>query len=170
MMEECVQDTISIQMANGPVIAKCAKLQKVSFSIPGAEYMQLRNCAVDVVWLRQLLFEIGLEEWISQPTEVMCDSSGAIDWCKFGRLTVGNKHIALAYHEVQQWYKEGVLIPVKIGTKFNKADMQTKGPTIQMVATFVKWLTGYEKAPPQFVECLRLHRLKVKLNSKLKQV
>ena len=85
-----------IQMANGPVIAKCAKLQKVSFSIPGAEYMQLRNCAVDVVWLRQLLFEIGLEEWISQPTEVMCDSSGAIDWCKFGRLTVGNKHIALA--------------------------------------------------------------------------
>ena len=34
-----------------------------------------------------------------------------------------------------------------------------------MVITFVKWLTGYEKAPPEFVECaecLRLHRLKVK--------
>ena len=61
-------------MANGPVIVKCGKLQKVSFSIPGAEYMQLRNCAVDVIWLRQLLREIGLSAWISQPTEVMCDS------------------------------------------------------------------------------------------------
>jgi hypothetical protein len=30
-----------IQMANGHVIAKCGKLQKVSFSIPGAEYMWL---------------------------------------------------------------------------------------------------------------------------------
>ena len=31
-------------------------MQKVSFSIPGAEYMQLRNCAVDVVLLMGELF------------------------------------------------------------------------------------------------------------------
>ena len=147
-----------IQMANGPVIVKCGKLQKVSFSIPGAEYMQLRNCAVDIIWLRQLLREIGLSAWISQPTEVMCDSSGAIDWCKFGKLTVGNKHIALAYHEVQQWYKEGECVPVKLGTKLNKSDIQTKPPTIQMTESFVQWLSGYARAPKEFTDTLMQQR------------
>ena len=140
-----------IVMSGGPVVARSAKLQKVAFAIPGAEYMQLRNCSVDVIWLRQLLKEIGLSSWITEPTEIHCDSSGAIDWAKFGKITVGNKHIALAYHEVQQWRRERQFMCLKVLTKFNKSDMYTKSPTIEMTTTFAKWICGYHKPPEGFL-------------------
>lgn len=89
---------------------------------------------------------------VSKPTEVHCDSAGAMDWAKFGKLTVGNKHLALAYHDVQQWIKDGEMMPIKVATDLNRADVYTKSPTVQKTAFFLKWLTGYGGPPLQFVE------------------
>lgn len=141
-----------ISMAGGPVVFKCQKIQKVAFAIPGAEYMQLRNCAVDVMWLRNLLSEIGLKALVEEPTEVHCDSSGAMDWVKFGKVTVGNKHLALAYHEVQQWVKENEILPLKVLTSLNRADFYTKSPTPATTAKFVEWIKGRSGPIADFVK------------------
>ena len=67
-------------------------------------------------------------------------------------------HAALAYHEVQQWYKEGELVPAKAGTKINKSVMQTRPPTILMTEPFVQWLTGYTRAPQEPIDTIVQHR------------
>ena len=78
-----VHEGHDIQMANGPVIAKCSysKLQKVTFSIPGAEYMQLRNCAVDRMAQAATTYTGNWIRCVNITTNrghvlVMCDSSG----------------------------------------------------------------------------------------------
>ena len=49
-------------------------------------------------------------------------------------------------------------MPVKLGTKLNKSDIQTKPPTIQMTESFVQWLSGYAQAPKEFTETLMQQR------------
>ena len=141
-----------VQMSGGPVCFASNKIQKVAFSIPGAEYMQQRTCGVDIVWLRSLLQEIGLGEIVKERTEMHGDNTAAIDWAKFGKITVANKHIALAYHEQREWVEDGLIWPMKTPTKVNNADQMTKPPTRQTTERFVRWAAGYEKAPAEFEE------------------
>ena len=141
-----------VQMSGGPVCFASNKIQKVAFSIPGAEYMQQRTCGVDIVWLRSLLQEIGLGEIVKQRTEMHGDNTAAIDWAKFGKITVANKHIALSYHEQREWVEDGFMWPMKTPTKVNNADQMTKPPTKQTAERFVRWTAGYEEAPAEFEE------------------
>lgn len=154
-----------ITMAGGPLTAKCKKLQKVAYSIPGAEYMQMRNAGVDIMWLRILLGEIGLQRWVANPTELYSDSAGAIDWATFGKCTVGNKHLALGYHEINQWVGDGDILPFKVGTEWNKSDIYTKPPTIQMTGKFVRWNAGYEPEPEEFSRQRREQRERWRVKS-----
>ena len=50
------------------------------------------------------------------------DNTAAIDWAKFGKITVANKHIALAYHEQREWVNDGFMWPMKTPTKVNNSD------------------------------------------------
>ena len=104
------------------------------------------------MWLRSLLQEIGLGEIVKERTEMHGDNTAAIDWAKFGKITVANKHIALAYHEQREWVEDGLIWPMKTPTKVNNADQMTKPPTRQTTERFVRWAAGYEKAPAEFEE------------------
>ena len=141
----------TIRLAGGPIISRSSKLQRVSKGIPGAEYMQIRNCGADIMWLRDVLCEMGLHIILPGPTEMHSDSTGAMDWAKFGRLTQANKHLALAYYEVQEWVQNDyAIILMKIASPVNLADFLTKNPTLQMVRAFVRWLHGHEIPPEEF--------------------
>ena len=143
----------TLRLAGGPLLAKSSKLQRVSYGIPGAEYMQLRNCGADVMWTRDLLNELGLKKLLPGPTEVHCDSTGAIDWAVFGKLTQANKHLVLAYHQIQEWVQDDkAIVLLKVYTGWNLADLMTKNPSFQMVQRFVKWLCGYEGPPEEFLK------------------
>ena len=117
--------------------------------------MVLRPCAstdaYGIVWLRDVLCEVGLQCMMPGPTEMHSDSTGAMDWAKFGRLTQANKHLALAYYEVQEWVQNDyAIILMKIASPVNLADFLSKNPTLQMVRTFVRWMHGHEQPPEEF--------------------
>ena len=46
-----------VMMAGACVSFQC--VTKMAFSAPGAEYVQTRNCAVEIRWIRNLMTEIG---------------------------------------------------------------------------------------------------------------
>ena len=130
--------------------------------------MQLRNCGVDVVWLRDVMYELGMGKTIDQSTVIYCDSAGAIDWAKFGKVTPGNKHIALAYHDIQQWVQiDCVITLIKIPTQLNLADLFTKNITKEMVEKLLKWLCGYNKPPKEFTLWINQEILKTKKRAKI---
>ena len=37
---------------------------------------------------------------LEEPSPILSDSKGAVDWLKFGKITPGNNYILLSYHQV----------------------------------------------------------------------
>ena len=98
-----------------------------------ARGMTTRWTGASVVWLRSLLSEIGMHDMIKGPSVVFSDSSGAIDWMKFQKITPGNNYILVAYHQTGEWRKLGCIEPTWKRGKFNCSDLLTKASTPQDV-------------------------------------
>ena len=46
-------------------------------------HMSMRWTCATVLWMRRLFAEIGLSDWVEEPTTIFSDSVTAIDWAKF---------------------------------------------------------------------------------------
>ena len=66
----------------GPLIVKSSKLMHVGINSTYNEYMALHHAIKQIVWLRQLMEEIGLGAYLSQPTTVYADNKQANNLCK----------------------------------------------------------------------------------------
>ena len=93
-----------MRMAGGPLVSHSSLLKNVGFVAPSQEAMGLGECVghmsllwtlASVLWLRRLLTEIGLSDWVCTATVIFSDSVTAIDWAKFGKITPGNSYLAL---------------------------------------------------------------------------
>ena len=74
-------------------MSKSSKLKHCGLSSEHNEYMGLTACLRAVVWLRQLLGEIGQQSMIEAPTVVYGDNIQANRLCKEHFVTTGNQHI-----------------------------------------------------------------------------
>ena len=109
-----------------------------------ARGMTTRWTGASVVWLRTLLTEIGMQDMIKDPSVVFSDSSGAIDWMKFGKITPGNNYILLAYHQVSEFAKSKQILPTWKRGQFNCSDLLTKASTVQDVKRLLPKFLGYD--------------------------
>ena len=51
-----------------------------------------------------------------------------------GKLTQANKHLVLAYHQIQECVQDDkAIVLLKVYTGWNLADLMTKNPSFQMV-------------------------------------
>ena len=60
--------------------------------------MALHFCIKQIVWLRQLMDEIGLGAYLSQPTVVYADNKQANNLCREEVVTAGNMYFRTGYH------------------------------------------------------------------------
>ena len=111
--------------------------------------MSTRWTGASVMWLRNLMREIGMSHIIEKPTVLYSDSSGAIDWVKYRKITPGNNYILLAYHQVGEFKRSKDVIPVWKRGKFNCADLLTKPSTAQDVQRLMKKFLGYDLTIPE---------------------
>ena len=77
-----------------------------------------------VIWLREILREMGLHDMVAKPTVVECDSKGAIDWAAFGKITPGNRSLKVAIHQALQERQntENELYYLLVPGTFNRSD------------------------------------------------
>lgn len=85
-----------IQFANGPVAWKSKLQSTVATSSVHAEYIALYDGVREIVWLRQLLKDLGFEQ--QSPTAVFEDNKGCISLCSNDRTDPRTKHINVKYH------------------------------------------------------------------------
>ena len=64
-------------MGGDPLITKSSKLMHVGINSIYNEYMALHHAIKQIVWVSQLLDEIGLGAYISKPTRVYADNKQA---------------------------------------------------------------------------------------------
>ena len=141
-----------IQWAGGPAVT-CTQKYMRNHSTTGNEYLALYPCTTHIIWLRNVIIELGFAElFLNGPTMVGCDNAAAIDWVKFGKVTQANRGIMLKYREVDSWEAKGITKIYKKPGLDNKSDILSKAVTKDVIKRLLGWLCGYAKGPFVFDE------------------
>ena len=133
-----------IKLTGGPVIFASKKHSHVGLSAAHNEYMALHWCNRQVVWLRELLNEIGLREMIAEPTVVRGDNKAANTLCYEDIITTGNQFIYTPYHFNKEVTSQRHVRTLFVRSPENDADLTTKAVKKGVHTHLIGRLTGYE--------------------------
>ncbi|GJS62213.1 retrotransposon protein, putative, ty1-copia subclass [Tanacetum coccineum] len=111
-------------LVHGCVVSWKAMLQHVmALSTTEAEYMALTEAVKEVIWLRGLLEELGVE---LNTVEVNCDNQGAFHLSRNHVFHERTKHINVRYHFIREVLETKTVKVLKVGTEHNATDALTK--------------------------------------------
>jgi len=115
-----------ITLGGSPVLWKSAKQTCIATSTMEAEYVALASCVKEVLWVRQLLKELRLEDLLGGATVIKCDNQAAIT-CAIDQVPKSkSRHIDIRYHLVRSAVEEGHVAIVYVSSQENLADILTK--------------------------------------------
>ncbi|KAH9316784.1 hypothetical protein KI387_044022 [Taxus chinensis] len=113
-----------IYIIGGTTVSWISRLQKlVALSTIEAEYVAATEASKEMIWLQQLLEELGHKQ---EECKLHSDSQSAIHLAKNSAFHSRTKHIQLRYHFIRTTLEEDKLKLEKIHTSQNPADMMTK--------------------------------------------
>ncbi|KAI3764834.1 hypothetical protein L2E82_14851 [Cichorium intybus] len=126
----------------GTAISWMSRLQKsVALSTTEAEYMAIAEAAKELIWLKNFLSELGMQQ---EDCVLHCDNQSAVHLAKNPVFHSRTKHIQMRYHFIRELINDETLNLKKIlGTK-NPADMFTKVVTTDKLK-FCMTSTGLPK-------------------------
>ena len=116
-------------LAGGPVAWASRKQRSVATSTTEAEYVGLSIGAKQLLWLMQLLRELGFPSMIGRDAfcgDLRGDNTGAIALVENGHLHERTKHIDIAYHHVRDLRKRNLIKVSYVPTDQMAADGLTK--------------------------------------------
>ena len=96
-------------LMNGPLATTSVRLHHVGLLSEHNEYMALFLLIKRIVWLRQLLKELGYDSMIFTPTACYGDNVQANRLCKEHFISTGNQYIATQYHFNKEKVESGVV-------------------------------------------------------------
>jgi hypothetical protein len=115
-----------IILCNGGPISWSSKLQPTAaLSTTEAEYIALSYTLSEVLWLKQLMYDMKLV--ISHPILIYEDNKGAVDLANNPGYHSRTRHINVRYHFIRDHIKNSNIKVVAIPTKRQLAIMFTKG-------------------------------------------
>lgn len=110
----------------GAAIAWASRLQKIQVqSTCEAEYVAVAEFVKDVLWIRQLLKDIGSQA--EGPSVIFCDNQGAIKIVKNHEINSRIKHIDVRHHVIRKHQQKGHINVEYVPTREQAADGLTKG-------------------------------------------
>lgn len=112
-----------IYLGGNPISWLSKRQRTVARSSTEAEYRSVAQAAAEVMWLINLLGELGIKP---QTPTLFCDNIGATYLCSNPVFHSRMKHIALDFHYVRQLVQMGKLKVSHISTKDQLADILTK--------------------------------------------
>ena len=113
-------------MWGGPLIVKSSKLNHVGINSTYNEYMALHHAIKQMVWLRQLMTELGLAAYVSKPTRVYADNKQANKLCSEDLVTSGNMYFRTGYHYNKEAVEHKFVRVLYCPTAINLIDCGTK--------------------------------------------
>ena len=140
----------------GPLITKSGKLNHVGINSTYNEYMALTHCIKQIVWLRQLMEDIGLAAYISGPTQVHADNKQANNLCGEDLVTAGNMYFRTGYHYNKEAVRDKFVEVRYINTQYNVSDVTTKGLGPNKIREFYPYLHG-QKPISELIELSQTH-------------
>jgi hypothetical protein len=137
-----------VMMYGGPVIWQSKKHNHCGGSAAEDEYMTLGHAARQVMWLRNLLKEMGDMDEDAPASILLGDNRQADKWGQEDIITDGNRFIGREYMKVRDWVRDGQIEPRWIGTKSNLSDIFTKDVPAQILEELGPMVCGMMPEPP----------------------
>ena len=123
-----------------PILSKSKKQTINVRSTTGAELLALAECIPNVIWVQNVLSELGFDY---QPT-IYVDNSPMVDIItNGGKLSSTTKHLMQRLYFVQDYYNNGYFKLKRIPTDANIADIFTKPLVPQLFEYLRKKLCGW---------------------------
>ncbi|KAJ0526509.1 putative RNA-directed DNA polymerase [Helianthus annuus] len=117
---------------------KSKKQNVVSRSTAEAEYRSMCSATCEMMWLKNLLTELGIS--YSLPMSVFCDSQAALSIAANPVFHERTKHFELDLHFLREKISDGIIRTEKVDSNSQLADMFTKGLTVIQHETACKEL------------------------------
>mgnify|MGYP007088618586 FL=1 len=99
------------------------KQNSVSLSTAEAEYISASSCCAQLLWMKQMMEEYGLEQGV---LTVYCDNTSAINISKNPVQHSKTKHIQVRHHFIRELVEEKKVSLEYISTEKQLADILTK--------------------------------------------
>lgn len=115
------------KLCGAPISWRSKKQTSVALSTAEAEYVALSCATQEVVWLRQLMSELRLEQ--SKPTLIYEDNQSTISLAQNAQFHGRMKHIDIRHHFVREKVNDGTIQLKHCSSNQMLADMLTKGLT-----------------------------------------
>jgi len=128
----------------GPIMDLSKKLRHIGLSSEHNEYMALAFAHQGLVWLRQLLTELGFAQLVEKPTIMWEDNKPAITLSQEDIVTQGNQYMYLPYHFNKEVQEEGLSDVRYVASGNNLADLLTKCVGVKEFQALHAGLTGYD--------------------------
>lgn len=113
-----------LMLGGAPVAWKSTKQAHVATSTTVAEYVAMSTACVDVIWARQLLFELSREQ--RKPTKIFVDNQGAVKLVLNQQVHSKTKHIDIQFMFVRDEFNKKSVDVVYIPGDDQIADVLTK--------------------------------------------
>ena len=127
-------------MAGGPIMTKIDQQARAAGSTAVAEYYALSRCGEGLLFILNLLKEIGFE--ITSAVPVFEDNQTAFNMANMSCKVKHTKHIELRYHLVREMVFRGEINVVKISGKHQVADILTKPQPRDLFGKMSKAIRG----------------------------
>ena len=114
----------AVFLGNSLVSWKCKKQTAVALSTAEAEYMAVSMTALEVIWLRNVLSDLGLPQ--QGPSVIYCDNRSCIHMANNDSTGPRTKHIAIKYHFIKDQIAAGNIVLQYVPSIDNIADFLTK--------------------------------------------
>ena len=118
------QSGILLYCNSAPIVWHSKKQNTVEASTFGAEFVALRVASELITSLRYKLRMLGIP--IDGPANVFCDNESVWKNSTFAESTLKKKHLSICFHTIRECVAAGIVIPHKVHTDSNLADMLTK--------------------------------------------
>jgi hypothetical protein len=121
------------------VISWSSKKQKViADSTCAAEYIAVSEAGKELVWIRQLLTELGYKP--KDASRLLCDNTAAVLLSADQAFHNRTKHLDVRYHWIRERVENGEIVVTRVASSDNIADGFTKALPMPAFVDFRNFL------------------------------
>ena len=113
-----------IYFMGGPISFCSKQIKVIALSSAEAEYAAAAYTCKEISFVRNIIKDLGVQ--LSGATVISVDNQAAIKICKNSGVTGRNKHFKDSIHYFRHSYKYGMIYPLFVSTRHQRADGMTK--------------------------------------------
>lgn len=113
-------------LCGGPISWEAKKQSTVALSSTEAEYMALTCAPKEIVFIKSIVIELGLNEVCGKEVILNCDNQGSIQLALNNGYSPRSKHIDVRHHYIREQAEDKNIKLKYINTGDNLADIFTK--------------------------------------------